>query len=127
MRRSCPLFLSGPAGQSVRFAEEFMTGFEDRFPALLDLRPWSAKDFVLFNLGWLTTRLLAAAELHKGYRVMLFAVWFFAIAFMVNGLARPVLAVITRGSFPGLISSPVVGLMGVLPWRRFYEPTKAVA
>jgi len=47
--RTLGLFLFGLAAHSLHFMEEFVTRFQDRFPALLGLEPWSANFFVIFN------------------------------------------------------------------------------
>ncbi len=54
-----------------------------------------------------------------------FPVWFFAIAAIVNGVAHPLPAVAARGYFPGLITSPVVGVVGVLLWLRLVAVTRS--
>jgi len=118
------LFLTGLAVQCLHFMEEFVTRFHDRFPALLGLPPWSENFFVTFNLLWLTVWILSAIGLQRGHRVALFPVWFFAIAAMANGLAHPLLALAARGYFPGLITSPLVGLIGILLWRRLMALTR---
>ena len=60
----------------------------------------------------------------KGTRLALFPVWFFAIAAVANGIAHPVLAVVGHGYFPGLITSPVLGVLGVLLGLRLLELTR---
>jgi hypothetical protein len=48
----------------------------------------------------------------------LFPLWFLGIACALNGLAHPLLALRSGGYFPGLITSPLVGVAGVLLlWR----------
>jgi Protein of unknown function with HXXEE motif len=121
--RTAGIFLLGLAVQSLHFMEEFVTGFEQRFPALLGLPAWSERFFVAFNLVWISTWILSAVGLQRGYRAALFPVWFFAIAAMANGIAHPLLAVVAKGYFPGLITSPVLGVLGVLLWRRLQELT----
>jgi len=116
--RTAAIFLLGLAVQSLHFMEEFVTGFEQRFPALLDLPAWSERFFVAFNLFWISLWILSAVGLQRGYRAALFPVWFFAIAAVANGVAHPVLAVIAKGYFPGLITSPVLGVLGVWLWLR---------
>jgi len=118
------LFLLGLAVQCLHFLEEFIGHFEDRFPALLGLPPWSEGFFVTFNLMWLSVWILSAIDLQKGYRFALFPVWFFSIAAIANGIAHPLLAVIAHGYFPGLITSPVLGVLGVLLWLRLLGLTK---
>jgi hypothetical protein len=121
--RTARVFLIGLAAQCMHFMEEFATRFQDRFPALLGLPSWSANFFVIFNLVWLMVWILSAIGLRRGYRFALFPAWFFAIGAMANGIAHPILAVVAHGYFPGLITSPIVGVLGVLLWLRLLELT----
>jgi hypothetical protein len=123
--RTAGILLLGLAAQSLHFMEEFVTGFELRFPALLGLPAWSERFFVAVNLVWISVWILSAVGLQKGYRAALFPVWFFAIAAVVNGIAHPLLAGVARGYFPGLITSPVLGVLGVLLWLRLQELTRS--
>jgi hypothetical protein len=125
--RATRLLLIGVAVQCLHFTEEFVTRFQDRFPALLGLSAWSENFFVVFNLLWLSIWALSAVGLLKGYRIALFPIWFFAIGGIVNGIAHPVLALLTRGYFPGLITSPLLGVVGVLLWRRLHVLTRSSA
>ena len=118
------VFLLGLAVQSLHFMEEFVTHFEDRFPALLGLSAWSENFFVAFNLIWMSVWILSAVGLQRGNRMALFPVWFFAIACVANGIAHPVLAIAAHGYFPGLITSPILGVLGVLLWIRLLQSTK---
>ena len=122
--RTARLFLLGLAVQCMHFMEEFLTHFQDRFPALLGLPPWSERFFVAFNLIWLSVWILSAIDLERTYLLALFPVWFFAIAAVVNGIAHPLLAVVAHGYFPGLITAPVLGVLGVLLWLRLLELTR---
>jgi len=115
--------LIGLAAQCMHFMEEFVTRFQDRFPTLLGLRAWSLNFFVVFNLIWLSIWILSAIGMRRGYRLALFPVWFFAIGAIANGIAHPMLAVVGQGYFPGLITSPVVGVLGVLLWLRLQALT----
>jgi len=126
-KRTARLFLIGLAAQCLHFMEEFVTRFHDRFPALLGLPAWSDNFFVVFNLMWLSLWILSAIGLQKGYRFALFPVWFFSIAAIVNGIAHPLLALEARGYFPGLITSPVVAVFGLLLWLRLQALTRSSA
>jgi len=123
--RTAQLFLIGLAAQCLHFTEEFVTRFYDRFPRLLDLPAWSGQFFVIFNLLWLCVWILSAIGLQRGYRIAFFPIWFFAIASLANGIAHPVLSIVTGGYFPGLITSPIVGLLGVLLLLRLLVLTTA--
>jgi hypothetical protein len=107
--------------------EEAVTGFPERFPPLLGLPAWSSDFFVVFNLAWLSIWILSTIGLFRGYWFALFPIWFFAIASIANGIAHPALALAVRGYFPGLITSPVVGVLGVLLWLRLQALTKPTA
>jgi hypothetical protein len=124
--RLARLFLVGLAAQSLHFTEEFLTGFQARFPPLLDLDPWSPNFFVAFNLIWLAVWILSAIGLERGDRIALLPIWFFAIASIANGIGHPVLSLVARGYFPGLITSPVVGGIGVMLWRRLIDLTRRI-
>jgi Protein of unknown function with HXXEE motif len=121
--RTARLFLVGLAAQCLHFTEEFVTRFQDRFPVLLGLPAWPENFFVAFNLIWLSIWILSAIGLQRGYRFTLFPLWFFAIAAVVNGIGHPVLALVARGYFPGLITSPMLGVLGVLLWLRMQALT----
>jgi hypothetical protein len=82
------------------------------------------KLFVAFNLIWMSVWILSAAGLQRGHRMALFPVWFFAIASIANGVAHPLLAVAAHGYFTGLITSPILGVFGVLLWVRLLEFTR---
>jgi hypothetical protein len=123
--RASRIFLIGLAVQCLHFLEEFLAGFEDRFPRLLGLPAWSNNFFVAFNLIWLCIWIISVVGLMSGYRSAYFPAWFFAIASIMNGIAHPILCIIAQGYFPGLVSSPVVGVIGVLLWIRLWALTAA--
>jgi hypothetical protein len=113
--------LVGVTAQAAHFVEELVTGFAEQFPRVLGLAPWPTAVFVGFNVGWLVLWLVAAARLARGGRAAAAGAWFFALAGMANGVAHPLLALRAGGYFPGLWTAPVVGLAGVLVWRRMWR------
>ncbi len=110
--------------QSAHFAEELATGFPQRFPELLGLTPWSQSFFLSFNAFWLAVFCLSCRGLAARRRLALFPLWFLGIACLANGVAHPWFAARTGGYFPGLFSSPLVGVVGVLLLRRLFLVTK---
>ena len=112
-RRTIVLFVVGILVQSAHFAEEYATGFYRLFPTALGLTPWSAWFFVAFNLTWLGIWVWAAFTMRTRSRAAYFAIWFFALAAVLNGVAHPLLAIRAGGYFPGLVSAPVLGVVGV--------------
>jgi hypothetical protein len=113
--------------QSAHFAEELATGFHRRFPEQLGLTAWSPYFFVSFNLFWLVVWVLSCRGLAAGRQPALAALWFLAIAGLVNGVAHPLLSVRAGSYFPGLITSPLLGAVGFLLLRRLASVTRAPA
>ena len=109
--------------QGIHFAEEAVTGFHERFPGLFGLREMPFSFFVLFNLVWLGIWIVSIRGLRAGRPAAFFAAWFLAIAGALNGIAHPLLAMAAGGYFPGLLSSPLIGVAGVWLWLRLREAT----
>ena len=111
------------AFQCVHFAEEWATGFHARFPALLGLDPMPLSFFVPFNLAWIAIWIASVPILRLGRRTAFFAAWFLAVAGILNGIAHPLMAVASAGYFPGLITSPFVGVAAVVLYQRLHRAT----
>lgn len=122
-RRTTALFVVGVLFQALHFAEEYATRFFDRFPSVLGLSSWSPNFFVIFNVCWIGIWVCAAFGLHAGYRSAFFPAWFFAIAAIANGIAHPLLSLRVGGYFPGLVTSPILGVVGLLLWSRLIAAT----
>ena len=122
--RLVEVFLIGIVCQCAHMTEEFVTGFHVLFPSLFDLAPLSGELFVGFNVFWLGVWVLAAYGVLHGYRVAYFPVWFFGLAMCFNGIAHPLLSIMSAGYFPGLITSPIVGVLGILVIRKLFQITE---
>jgi hypothetical protein len=107
--------------QALHFGEELATGFAARFPGVLGLDPWTTRFFVTFNLTCVGLWLLAVPALRAGWTVGLLPMWFLGLALAANAIVHPVLALRTGGYFPGLLSSPLAGLAGVLLVRALWR------
>ena len=103
--------------QGLHFAEEWVTGFYKHFPELLGLRSWSVVFFVSFNLFWLVVWVLSAIGLRGPVQAAFFPIWFLGIGCIANGLAHPLFSLVEGGYFPGLWTSPLVGVAGILLLR----------
>ena len=115
------LFLIGVAFQCIHFLEEFVTHLYEGLPQLLGLQPWSAEFFVSFNLSGICIWILSAVGLKNNFRLAFFPVWFFAIGMTANGIIHPALALAVGGYFPGLFTSPIVGVLGVMLLLRLWR------
>lgn len=111
------------AVQCAHFAEEWATDFHVRFPALFGLEPMPLVVFVVFNLTWIAIWIASIPLLRSARKPGFFAAWFLAIAGMLNGIAHPLMALASSGYFPGLVSSPFIGLVSIYLWWRLQGAT----
>lgn len=118
------LFLVGVAFQSLHFIEEFVTGLYIRLPAFLGLAPWPAEFFVAFNLAWIAIWIVSAIGIQYHFQPAFFPVWFFVFGMIGNGVFHPLLAIAVQGYFPGLVSSPIVGVIGIILLTKLWELTQ---
>ncbi len=119
--RVVPLLLAGIVVHCFHVMEEFVTRFHERFPQMLGLEVWSDDFFVTVNLGLISLFVLSAIGLQKSFRPAYVPVWFLAIAMVLNGVAHPALAIRAGGYFPGLVTSPVAGVVGVFLFGRLWK------
>lgn len=99
--------------QAVHFGEETLTGFHEAFPALFGLPAIPLTAFVAFNVAWLVIWSASVFGLRATRSPALFAAWFLAIAGVLNGLAHPLMALAVGGYFPGLVTSPAIGILAL--------------
>jgi hypothetical protein len=113
-----PIYLLAIAVQCLHFTEEYLTGFQHRFPSLFG-DDWSDARFVTFNMLWLAAFVLAGLGVYKRVPLAYLIVLFLALIGGVgNGASHLVLAAMHRGYFPGLITAPFCLLMGILLLTR---------
>ena len=114
-------FVTAIVLQALHFAEEAATGFNVRFPEVFGLEPMAFYGFFAFNLGWIVIWIASVPGLGFGRTGSRFAAWFLCLAAIANGVAHPALALIVQGYFPGLITSPLLGLAGIQLFRRLRQ------
>lgn len=110
--------------QAVHFTEEAATDFHERLGGLLGLPGIPFSGFVVFNLVWLAIWVASVPGLRSARPAAFFAAWFLALAGMLNAVLHPLLAIAQRGYFPGLASSPFVGVASVWLWLRLRSATQ---
>lgn len=110
----------GIAVQCLHFCEEYLTGFQREFPALIG-RQWSDSTSITFNLIWLALFTLAAVGVFRGMAAAYFIVLFYALAGGIgNGAGHLLLCVTRQGYFPGALTAPLNLIVGVILLRRLF-------
>lgn len=115
------------ACQVLHFAEETRGELNRRLPELFELEPVAMSSFVSLNLVAIAVFLLSVAALRAGVSAALFPLWFLAVASVFNALLHPALAFAAGGYFPGLFTSVVVGVAGLLLLRGLARITSGRA
>jgi hypothetical protein len=104
----------------VHACEEFLTGFQRRFPALVGDH-WTDTQFLVFNAAWLTTFVVAGWGLRRRRPLAVLIVLFFALGGGVgNGVAHLLLVVAQDGYFPGAWTAPLCLIVGTVLLRQLF-------
>lgn len=109
--------------QAIHFTEEALTDFPGRLGALFGLPAMPVSFFLVFNLGWLGIWAASVPGLRSARVGAFFAAWFLGIAGIINGIAHPALSVAAGAYFPGLLTSPFIGIAGVWLLRKLKATT----
>jgi len=109
--------------QAAHFLEELGAGFAARLPDAFGLPPIPVNDFVVFNVMWLAIWLVAIGGVRRGLVVAVWPLWFLGMAAVLNVIAHPILALSAGAYFPGLLTSPLVGVAGILLLRELSAVT----
>ena len=100
--------------QCLHFLEELRSHFAIRFPEIFGLQPFAENAFVWFNVMWLAIWAIALFAVRAGRVIAVCPLWFLGLGMVLNLLAHPMLALRTGGYFPGLLTAPLVGGLGIL-------------
>jgi len=110
--------------QVLHLAEESVTGLYVRLPALFSQEAMPFSIFLTFNIAWLAIWAVSIPGVRSGRSGAFFAAWFLAVASLFNGIAHPALALVSRGYFPGLVTSPIAGVAGAYLFFRLHSATR---
>ncbi|MBZ5555117.1 MAG: hypothetical protein LAO21_20570 [Acidobacteriia bacterium] len=114
-----PVYLLGLFVQCLYFGEEYLTGFQRGFPALFGYQ-WSDRQFVAFNLVWLSIFVLAALGVLIEIRLAYLFVFFFAlIGGIGNGIGHLAICIIQQRYFSGSWTAPICLIVGITLLVRF--------
>ena len=112
--------------QCFHFLEEYLTGFQTKFPLLFGYT-WSDEQFVAFNLIWLGVLILNGVWLYSATRLSYLLVYCFAVIGGIgNGIGHPLLSLRAGGYFPGLITSPLLLIIGIVLLNKMHMTVKNI-
>ncbi len=98
---------------SVHFTEELYTGLYQSLPQLLGFPFWPRSAFIAINLVFITGFIMSLIIRGSSHRGVDFPLWVLAVASCANAFIHPALALRAGDYFPGLLTSPLVGISGM--------------
>lgn len=119
-KRVVPLYFLTLGVQLLHFAEEFVGGFYERFPRLIDGSPGYSQDlFVVFNMWAYFVFIIGGLAIYQQKKIPMIIAWFFVIMGAIgNAIVHLIFCFIEGGYFPGFYTSLVYWVLGpILFWR----------
>lgn len=90
----------------LQFAEQYLTGFNQKLPALLGQAAYPMKYWITFNMVSFFVFTLGGVILYKQIKELLIIPIFFILAVVIlNSIAHLFLSIYVGGYFPGLITA----------------------
>ena len=113
VERIIAVYVAAVLVQCAHLVEEYQAGFYRVFPPVFGADPWSARQFLVFNLIWLTVFAVAGVGLTRRKRAAYLVAMFLALGGGVgNGLGHLALSAREGGYFPGAYTGAVALLVG---------------
>ncbi len=101
-----PLYLLGVGWQAIHFAEEYLTGYNEAFPALFGAEPYPADQFVISNMIALLFYAFSGACMElKIQGPQLIAIFFIIFGGLINAIMHVIFSIKSGGYFPGLYTA----------------------
>lgn len=122
--RILPAYAAAVLVQCGHLTEQYRTGFYRMFPPVLGGDPWSARQFLIFNLVWLGIFVLAGLGIARGWRPAFVVASFLSLGGGIgNGLGHLMLVVRAGGYFSGADTAPLVFLAGSVLALQLLRPS----
>ena len=124
-QRLLPLYLIAVAVQMLHFAEEYLTGFYAKFPALFGGAAYSPEVFVAFNMSAYFAFIIGAVFIYKKTRpLMMIPLFFITYGVLGNAITHVIFAIYVGGYFPGLYTALIYWLLAPFLLRELWNGTR---
>jgi hypothetical protein len=124
-----PLYFATLGIQFLHFAEEFTTGFAEKFPTLYGGVPFTSNLFVTFNMvSYFVFTIACILALHKNIRFLIVPVLFFIVYGAIgNAIAHTWWVIYAKGYFPGFFTAQLYWIAGPVVLYQLLPSKKGVA
>jgi len=109
--------------QALHFAEELLTELYVAFPTTFGFPAAEQSVFVWANITALVVWVAALIAVRQGIVIALLPLWFLGFAGLLNLFLHPYLAFRTGGYYPGVVTAPLVGVLGIMTIRELTRVT----
>lgn len=121
-----PLYLFGLGIQFLHFAEEYITGFNYKFPALFNSPEYPINTFVAFNMFAYFMFILGAIMIYKKIKSPIIIPLFFVMYGIIgNAIAHVIFCIAVAGYFPGIYTALIYWIIGPIIIRRIWNETRS--
>jgi uncharacterized protein with HXXEE motif len=118
-----PALIIAVVVQCAHLVEEYRNGFFRVFPRLFGGDPWSAEQFLEFNVLWLIAFLAAGIAIARNWRPAYVIALFLAIGGgIANGIGHFLPSSLVRRYYPGLYTAPFALFAGAFLALRLLQP-----
>lgn len=120
-----PLYLFALGIQFLHFAEEYMTGFNEKFPALFNSPEYPINTFVAFNMFAYFMFIMGAIFIYKRIKPpMIIPIFFVMYGVIGNAIAHLIFCIVVGGYFPGFYTSILFWVLGPMLIKAFWKETR---
>lgn len=111
------------SAQVLHFGEELLTELYVQFPTTFGFPAAPQSVFVGANLTALVVWVGALLAVRQGIVIAILPLWFLGFAELLNLFLHPYLALKTGGYYSGVVTAPLVGLLGMMTIRELARVT----
>ena len=120
-----PLYLLAMGVQFLHFTEEYLMGFNHKFPALFNAPEYPIQLFVSFNMFAYFIFTMGAIIIYKKLKPpMMIPLFFIVYGIVGNAIGHVVFAIVSGGYFPGLYTAFIYWIIGPVIIKRIWEGTR---
>ena len=111
------------SAQVLHFVEELRTELYVAFPTTFGFPAAPQSVFVWANITALVVWAAALVAVRHGSVIALIPLWFLGFAGLLNLFLHPSLALNAGGYYPGVVTAPLVGVLGIATIRELARVT----
>lgn len=120
-----PVYLLALGIQFIHFTEEYITGFNYKFPKLFNSPEYPLNTFVVFNMLAYFMFIMGAILIYKKIKPpMMIPLFFIMYGVIGNAIAHVIFCIVVGGYFPGIYTALIYWIVGPIIIKRIWIETR---